>query len=141
MSNGEVETRTISVGDRRELCVKLAGEHNGKPILVHSGSPNSRHLHGEWIADAEHKGIRLISYDRPGYGGGRPVLAAYLRVSPPDHDECDCDQGGGEGHEDPGLDELKRPEPVAGLVGRERSVAKARRACECGAYLAFSRVA
>src|SRR5215471_6559264 len=69
------------------------------------------------------------------------ATAAYLRVSPPDHDECDCDQGGGEGHEDTGLDELERPEPVAGLVGRERSVAKPRRACECGAYLACSRVA
>ena len=29
----------------------------------------SRHLYGEWIADAEKKGIRLICYDRPGYGG------------------------------------------------------------------------
>jgi pimeloyl-ACP methyl ester carboxylesterase len=26
-------------------------------------------LYGGWIADAEKKGIRLISYDRPGYGG------------------------------------------------------------------------
>lgn len=28
----------------------------------------SRYLYGEWIADVEKKGIRLISYDRPGYG-------------------------------------------------------------------------
>ena len=68
MSNG-VETRTISVGTGRELCVEMAGEPHGKPILVHTGSPNSRHLYGGWIADAEQKGIRLISYDRPGYGG------------------------------------------------------------------------
>src|SRR5260370_39576950 len=68
MSN-RVETRTISVGGGRELCVEMAGEPHGKPILVHAGSPNSRHLYGEWIADAEKKGIRLISYDRPGYGG------------------------------------------------------------------------
>src|SRR5215467_4181667 len=38
-------------------------------MLVHYGSPNSRHLYGGWIADAEKKGIRLIGYDRPGYGG------------------------------------------------------------------------
>jgi pimeloyl-ACP methyl ester carboxylesterase len=68
VSNG-VETRTIPVGTGRELCVEMAGEPYGKPILVHTGSPNSRHLYGEWIADAEKKGIRLISYDRPGYGG------------------------------------------------------------------------
>ncbi len=68
MSNG-IETRTISAARGRELCVEIAGDPHGKPILVHTGSPNSRHLYGEWIADAEDKGIRLISYDRPGYGG------------------------------------------------------------------------
>ena len=68
MSTG-VETRVISVGDGRELCVELAGDPDGKPILVHYGSPNSRHLYNGWIADAEQKGIRLIGYDRPGYGG------------------------------------------------------------------------
>ncbi len=68
MSDG-VQTMTISAGSGRELCVEMAGEPDGKPILVHAGSPNSRHLYGEWIADAEKKGIRLISYDRPGYGG------------------------------------------------------------------------
>ncbi len=68
MSSG-VETRTISVGSGRQLCVELAGDPDGKPVLVHAGSPNSRHLYGDWIADAVRKGIRLISYDRPGYGG------------------------------------------------------------------------
>ena len=68
MPNG-VETRTISVGSGRELCVEIAGEPDGKPILVHTGEPMSRRLYGGWIADAEKKGIRLIGYDRPGYGG------------------------------------------------------------------------
>jgi pimeloyl-ACP methyl ester carboxylesterase len=68
VSNG-VETRTISAGGGRELCVELAGEPDGKPILVHAGEPMSRLLYGGWIADAEQKGIRLIGYDRPGYGG------------------------------------------------------------------------
>jgi pimeloyl-ACP methyl ester carboxylesterase len=49
--------------------VEIAGEPDGKPILVHSGLPMSRRLYGGWIADAEKKGIRLIGYDRPGYGG------------------------------------------------------------------------
>jgi pimeloyl-ACP methyl ester carboxylesterase len=64
-----VETRTISVGSGRELCVEMAGEPDGKPVLVHAGEPMSRRLYGGWIADAEKKGIRLIGYDRPGYGG------------------------------------------------------------------------
>jgi pimeloyl-ACP methyl ester carboxylesterase len=64
-----VETRTIPAGGGRELCVEMAGDPGGKPVLVHNGTPNSRHLYGGWIADAEKKGIHLISYDRPGYGG------------------------------------------------------------------------
>src|SRR5215472_7965331 len=70
MSSGiRVETRTIPVGSERELCVDMAGEPEGKPILVHAGEPMSRLLYSGWIADAEKKGIRLICYDRPGYGG------------------------------------------------------------------------
>ena len=68
MASG-VETRTIAVGGGRELCLELAGAPDGRPILVHAGTPMSRRLYGGWIADAEKKGIRLISYDRPGYGG------------------------------------------------------------------------
>jgi hypothetical protein len=49
----EVKTRTISVGGRRELCVEIAGEPDGKPVLVHPGEPMSRRLYGGWIADAE----------------------------------------------------------------------------------------
>jgi len=64
-----IETRTISAGNGRELCVEVAGDPHGKPILVHNGTPNSRHLYGRWIADADKKGIRLISYDRPGSDG------------------------------------------------------------------------
>jgi len=66
--SGSAETRTISVG-KRDVCIELAGDPQGRPILVHAGEPMSRLLHGGWIADAEQKGIRLISYDRPGYGG------------------------------------------------------------------------
>jgi pimeloyl-ACP methyl ester carboxylesterase len=47
----------------------MAGEPEGRPILVHTGEPMSRRLYGGWTADAQQKGIRLIGYDRPGYGG------------------------------------------------------------------------
>jgi len=64
-----VETRMIPAGSGRELCVELAGDPHGQPILVHTGEPMSRRLYGGWTADAGQKGIRLIGYDRPGYGG------------------------------------------------------------------------
>ncbi len=65
----------------------------------------------------------------------RKVTQVMSRVPAPDDEERDRDQRGGEGHEDAGLDELERPEPVARLVGRERAIAEVRQARECGAYL------
>jgi pimeloyl-ACP methyl ester carboxylesterase len=67
--SSSVETRTVPVKGGRELCVELCGEPDGVPILVNVGEPMSRLPYGGWIADAEQKGIRLITYDRPGYGG------------------------------------------------------------------------
>src|SRR5947209_16237967 len=63
------DTTTVQTRDGRTLCLELAGDPDGRPVLVHIGTPNSRHLAGNWIEDAERRGIRLISYDRPGYGG------------------------------------------------------------------------
>lgn len=68
----EVQTTTVQTPDGRELCVELAGDPGGRPVLVHGGTPNSRHMFGRWIEDAERRGIRLFSYDRPGYGGSTP---------------------------------------------------------------------
>jgi pimeloyl-ACP methyl ester carboxylesterase len=39
---------------------------------VHNGTPNSRLMFERDVARAERQGIRLISYDRPGYGGSTP---------------------------------------------------------------------
>jgi pimeloyl-ACP methyl ester carboxylesterase len=36
------------------------------------GTPNSRHLYDPNVRDAAARGLRLISYDRPGYGGSTP---------------------------------------------------------------------
>jgi pimeloyl-ACP methyl ester carboxylesterase len=40
--------------------------------MVHEGTPNSRHLYPPAGIDAAARGLRLISYDRPGYGGSTP---------------------------------------------------------------------
>jgi pimeloyl-ACP methyl ester carboxylesterase len=68
-----VETRTVPASVGRDLCVEIAGVDSGKTVLVQGGSPSSRHLYGPWIGDADRQGIRLISYDRPGYGGSSPA--------------------------------------------------------------------
>lgn len=54
---------------------------DGFPVVWHSGTPNGSLPYPLWAADARSRGVRLISYDRPGYGGstrrtGRRVVDA-----------------------------------------------------------------
>jgi pimeloyl-ACP methyl ester carboxylesterase len=64
--------RTVQTADGRTLAVQENGDPDGIPVLVHMGSPNSRHMYRPISADATARGLRLISYDRPGYGGSSP---------------------------------------------------------------------
>ena len=73
--------RTVQTADGRTLAVQENGDPGGIPVLVHMGSPNSRHLYPPISADAAARGLRLISYDRPGYGGS---------TSSPDRSVADC---------------------------------------------------
>ena len=59
--------RVVRTPDGRTLAVVDAGDPAGRVVLVHLGTPNSRHLYGPWVADAAGSGLRLIRYDRPGY--------------------------------------------------------------------------
>ncbi len=71
----EATTRVISGVNGEMIHVDVFGDPTGKPVLVHSGSPGSRQL---FRPDAELAagtyGLRLLSYDRPGYAG-RPRRA------------------------------------------------------------------
>jgi pimeloyl-ACP methyl ester carboxylesterase len=56
--------------DGRRLTYEQIGDPSGAPVFVLHGTPGSRlnglHPHRERVAEA---GLRVISYDRPGYGG------------------------------------------------------------------------
>jgi pimeloyl-ACP methyl ester carboxylesterase len=67
-----ITQRTVRAPDGRTLAVEEAGDPGGRPVLVHNGTPNSRHLYAPAAADAAARGLRLIGYDRPGYGGSTP---------------------------------------------------------------------
>jgi pimeloyl-ACP methyl ester carboxylesterase len=64
-----VVDRLVNASDGRMLVAQEGGDSAGRPVLVHGGSPNSRLLYPPDVALAARQGIRLISYDRPGYGG------------------------------------------------------------------------
>jgi pimeloyl-ACP methyl ester carboxylesterase len=58
--------------DGRRLRVEDGGDPDGKPVLMHHGTPGAGLLYAAHEADARERGIRLIGYDRPGYGGSTP---------------------------------------------------------------------
>ncbi|HEX6872007.1 MAG TPA: alpha/beta hydrolase [Micromonosporaceae bacterium] len=59
----------IRTPDARVLRVFEAGDPDGDLVVVHHGTPCSGRLAAWWAADARARGIRLVGYDRPGYGG------------------------------------------------------------------------
>ena len=61
--------RDVTTSDGRTLRVHEGGDPSGAPVLVQHGTPMTGRLFGPHLEDAERRGIRLIGYDRPGYGG------------------------------------------------------------------------
>ena len=57
-------TRTIQTGDGRTLELHELGDPNGFPVVHHHGTPGSGLLNDRWATP----GIRLVGYDRAGYG-------------------------------------------------------------------------
>jgi pimeloyl-ACP methyl ester carboxylesterase len=64
--------RTVLTEDGRKIGISEAGQPDGVPVLVLRGSPHSRLLYDGWVEDARSRGVRLICYERPGYGGSTP---------------------------------------------------------------------
>lgn len=60
--------RSISMEGGRKVRVSEAGQRDGVAVVVHRGTPQSALLYDAWVRDAESRGIRLIGYERPGYG-------------------------------------------------------------------------
>lgn len=69
----------VPVADGRELEVVLYGPRDGVPIVVHHGTPGVAGLFDSLIEAGAERGVRHITYSRPGYGGstrhpGRSVV-------------------------------------------------------------------
>ncbi|MEU4689723.1 alpha/beta hydrolase [Actinoplanes sp. NPDC023714] len=58
--------------DGRVLAFDVTGRRDGVPVFLLHGTPGSRLGPKPRHLTLHHAGIRLISYDRPGYGGSAP---------------------------------------------------------------------
>jgi pimeloyl-ACP methyl ester carboxylesterase len=64
-----VSERDVTLRDGRTLHIYDEGDPHGKPVVVHHGTPSAGDLFAGHVEDAQQRGIRLIGYDRAGYGG------------------------------------------------------------------------
>jgi pimeloyl-ACP methyl ester carboxylesterase len=65
-------THQVTTADGRTLAVREAGAADGPVLVSQHGSPGSGRLYRTEIEGAERLGARLLTYDRPGYGGSSP---------------------------------------------------------------------
>src|SRR4051812_3953239 len=61
--------QALTTPDGRTLTVREGGDAGGVPVFYLHGTPGSSLLYEPSVAHARSHGIRLISYDRPGFGG------------------------------------------------------------------------
>jgi pimeloyl-ACP methyl ester carboxylesterase len=71
----------VLTGDGRSLRVREDGDPQGVPVVTNHGDPGGRTVPPAAVRFAQEHGIRLIRYDRPGFGGstrapGRRVVDA-----------------------------------------------------------------
>jgi pimeloyl-ACP methyl ester carboxylesterase len=60
---------SIELPDGRALEYWSEGSDDGLPVLFHHGTPSSGLPYERFVQEATRRGMRLLSYSRPGYGG------------------------------------------------------------------------
>jgi pimeloyl-ACP methyl ester carboxylesterase len=81
---GTILKRTVRAADGRRLSTQLYGDPDGRPVFLLHGTPGSRLGPHPRSAVLNRLGVRLISFDRPGYGGSDRL--AGRRVADAAHD-------------------------------------------------------
>lgn len=65
----EVSSFSLGLSEGRSLEVSVSGPEQATPLFLHHGTPSDRTLYRPFAEAAAARGLRLISYSRPGYGG------------------------------------------------------------------------
>jgi pimeloyl-ACP methyl ester carboxylesterase len=69
---GDTRQHVVTTPDGRSLAARDAGVPDGPALVAQHGTPGTGRFYGAELASAQEKGLRLIAYDRPGYGGSSP---------------------------------------------------------------------
>jgi pimeloyl-ACP methyl ester carboxylesterase len=65
----DVSSFAVGLADGRSLEVSVSGPQQAPPLILHHGTPSERTQYRPFAEAAAVRGLRLISYSRPGYGG------------------------------------------------------------------------
>jgi pimeloyl-ACP methyl ester carboxylesterase len=65
----EVSSFAVGLAGGRSLEVSVSGPDQGTPLVFHHGTPSERTQYPPFAQAAAVRGLRLVSYSRPGYGG------------------------------------------------------------------------
>ena len=69
MAETKTSATAVTAPDGRTILVHEAGDPTGRPLVVHHGSPSAGLCSERGHVQAVEHGIRLIGFDRAGYGG------------------------------------------------------------------------
>ena len=77
---------TIELADGRALDIEVSGPADGLPLVFHHGTPSAVPQSGAMARAAHARGLRLVTFSRPGYGGssrqvGRTVVDTVVDVT------------------------------------------------------------
>ena len=65
----DVDTFSVEVGEGRSLDVRVAGPSDGTLLIAHHGTPSTGRPFGPYVEAAADRGLRTVTYSRPGYAG------------------------------------------------------------------------
>lgn len=86
MSVWELEALTVPVADGRTIEVVVAGPPDGMALFSHHGTPGAAEMFDPLVEVGAERGLRHITYSRPGYGSstrhrGRTVASCVTDVA------------------------------------------------------------
>jgi pimeloyl-ACP methyl ester carboxylesterase len=65
----EVSSFAVGLAGGRSLEVSVSGPQHATPLVLHHGTPSDRTQYPPFAQAAAARGLRLVTYSRPGYGG------------------------------------------------------------------------
>lgn len=65
----DVTELSLDMGGGRSLDVRIAGPRNGAVLVAHHGTPSTGRPFRPFVEVAGDRGVRIVTYSRPGYAG------------------------------------------------------------------------